>query len=71
MSKAAALFEGDYDSLDRVPENLTFYSDNFYTSDCSLIEDSYGLGLLKFYVWLVGVPGLCCYNGDALYCSAG
>ena len=70
--KAAALLEGDYDSLDRVPENLTFYSDTFlyfrlFTHRRQLrTGDSSGL-----YVGLVGVPGLCCYNGDALYCSAG
>ena len=48
--KAAALLEGDYDSLSTVPENLTFYSDTFYTSDCSLIEDSYGLGSPQVYM---------------------
>ena len=48
--KAAALLEGDYDTLDRVPENLTFYADTFYTSDCSLIEDSYGLETPQVYM---------------------
>ena len=48
--KAAALLEGDYDTLIEVPENLTFYSDTFYTADCSLIEDSYGLGSPQVYM---------------------
>ena len=48
--KAAALLEGDYDTLTEVPENLTFYSDTFYTADCSLIEDSYGLGSPQVYM---------------------
>lgn len=48
--KAAALLEGDFDALDTVPENLTFYADTFYTADCSLIEDSYGLGSPQVYM---------------------
>ena len=48
--KAAALLERDYDALTKVPENLTFYSDTFYTADCSLIEDSYGLGSPQVYM---------------------
>ena len=52
--KAAALLEGDYDSLDTVPDNLTFYSDTFYTADCSLIEDSYGLGSPQVYMSVIG-----------------
>ncbi|MBT6177598.1 MAG: hypothetical protein HOI23_10150 [Deltaproteobacteria bacterium] len=41
---ASVLLENDYDTIASVPENLTFYEDNFYTADCTLIQDSYGLG---------------------------
>ena len=61
--KAAALLEGDYDSLDTVPDNLTFYSDTFYTADCSLIEDSYGQGSPQVYMTLVGYPGCVATTG--------
>ena len=47
---AAVLLEGDYDALTAVPENLTFYEDNFYTADCTLIQDSYGLGSPQVYM---------------------
>lgn len=42
--QAAVLLEGDYDAINEVPENLTFYKDSFYTADCSLVSDSYGMG---------------------------
>lgn len=40
---AATLLEGDYDSISEVPEGLPFIQDDFYTSDCTLINDSSGL----------------------------
>ena len=47
---ASVLLEGDYDTISELPENLTFYEDNFYTSDCTLIQDSYGLGSPQVYM---------------------
>lgn len=47
---AAVLLEGDYDSISEVPTDLTFYKDNFYTADCTLIQDSYGLGSPQVYM---------------------
>jgi len=40
---AATFLESTYESLTAVPEGLTFSVDNFYTSDCTLINDSSGL----------------------------
>ncbi|MBT6179387.1 MAG: hypothetical protein HOI23_19240 [Deltaproteobacteria bacterium] len=47
---AAVLLESEYDNISEVPANLTFYKDNFYTADCTLIQDSYGLGSPQVYM---------------------
>ncbi len=47
--RAAALLEGNYDSIAQAPQELTFYEDSFYTADCSLISDT-GLGDPQFYM---------------------
>ena len=47
---ASVLLEGDYDAIAALPDNLTFYEDSFYTSDCTLIQDSYGLGTPQVYM---------------------
>ncbi len=41
---AAALLNDQYENVTTVPENLSFYSDDFYTESCDIIPDSYGLG---------------------------
>ena len=40
---AASLLEGDYSSIDAVPEGIIFAPDQYYTSDCTIINDSSGL----------------------------
>jgi len=40
---AASLLEGDYGSIETVPDGLIFAPDQFYTSDCTIINDSSGL----------------------------
>ena len=40
---SSTLLEGSYEELDSVPEGLTYFVDEFYTSDCTLINDSSGL----------------------------
>lgn len=40
---AATFIEETYGSLNAVPEGLSFAPDDFYTSDCTLINDSSGL----------------------------
>ena len=47
---AAVLLEGDYDAITQTPENLTYYQDSFYTSDCSLVGDSYGMGTPQVFM---------------------
>jgi len=41
---AAAMLESDYTTLNASPDGLTYYEESFYSADCTLIEDSYGLG---------------------------
>lgn len=40
---AAALLEADYAALDSVPEGIPFALDDYYTGDCTIINDSSGL----------------------------
>jgi len=40
---AAALLEGDYETLDAVPEGISFAPDAYYTDDCTIVNDSSGL----------------------------
>lgn len=40
---AAALLESDYDALDAVPDGIAFAPDNYYTDDCTIVNDSSGL----------------------------
>jgi hypothetical protein len=40
---AVSFLESSYDILTEVPEGLNFISDSFYSSDCTLINDSNGL----------------------------
>ena len=40
---SATLLESSYDSITEVPEGLVFVEDDYYTSDCTLINDSSGL----------------------------
>ena len=40
---SATLLEGSYEELDEAPEGLPYAEDNYYTSDCTLINDSSGL----------------------------
>ena len=40
---AASLLEGDYGNIETVPDGLIFAPDQFYTSDCTIINDSSGL----------------------------
>ena len=40
---AAVFFEEEYSSLSSVPENTPFVVDEYYTADCSFINDSSGL----------------------------
>ena len=47
---ASVLPEGDYDLITSTPENLTYYEDDFYTADCSLIEDSWGMGTPQVFM---------------------
>ena len=40
---AAVFMDDTYDSLTEVPEGVMYVEDNYYTPDCSLINDSSGL----------------------------
>ena len=40
---AATLLDSTYDEVDIIPEGIVFREDDFYTSDCTLINDSSGL----------------------------
>ena len=40
---AVTLLETSYEELESVPEGISFYEDDFYTSDCTFINDSSGL----------------------------
>ena len=40
---SATLLETSYDEIDTIPEGIIFVEDDFYTSDCTLINDSSGL----------------------------
>ena len=40
---STTLLEQSYEDLSAVPEGLTYFVDEFYTSDCTLINDSSGL----------------------------
>jgi hypothetical protein len=47
---ASVLPEVDYELITSIPENLTYYEDDFYTADCSLIEDSWGMGTPQVFL---------------------
>ena len=40
---AVSFLESTYETLTEIPDGLSFISDSFYTSDCTLINDSSGL----------------------------
>ncbi|MEL6349498.1 MAG: HmuY family protein [Myxococcota bacterium] len=40
---AVSFLESSYEDLDTVPDGLTFRQDDFYTDDCTIINDSSGL----------------------------
>jgi hypothetical protein len=40
---SVSLLEGDYDSLTEIPAGLSYVVDEFYSSDCVIINDSSGL----------------------------
>ena len=40
---AATFMESSYDELTEIPDGLTYGEDDYYTSDCTLINDSSGL----------------------------
>lgn len=40
---AAALLESDYDALTEVPDGLSYAQDDYYTGDCTIVNDSSGL----------------------------
>lgn len=40
---AAALLEGDYATLDAVPDGISYAPDSYYTDDCTIVNDSSGL----------------------------
>ena len=40
---AATLLDGNYDSVSEVPEDVSYVVDDYYTDDCTLINDSSGL----------------------------
>lgn len=40
---SATLLDGTYDDISEVPEGLIFIEDDYYTSDCTIINDSSGL----------------------------
>lgn len=40
---SVSLLESSYDAITSVPEGLTFIQDNFYTEDCTIINDSSGM----------------------------
>ncbi|MEQ1505902.1 MAG: HmuY family protein [Myxococcota bacterium] len=40
---AAPFLEKSYDELTEIPDDVTFAQDDYYTSDCTLINDSSGL----------------------------
>lgn len=40
---SASLLEADYASLTEIPEGLTYIPDDFYGSDCTIINDSSGM----------------------------
>ena len=70
--QAAVLLEGDYDLINEVPDNLTFYKDNFYTADCSLVSDSYGMGSPQVFMsnWW-SYSGLRCHHHGSIHHPAG
>lgn len=41
---SATFLEQSYESLSEVPEGLTFATDDYYTPDCTLISDAFGMG---------------------------
>ena len=47
---AAAMLEQSYDDLTAVPDGLQFYQDDYYTPDCSMIEDTFGMGSPQVYM---------------------
>ena len=40
---SVSFLEGSYEGVTEVPEGLTYLQDNFYTEDCTIINDSSGL----------------------------
>ena len=40
---SAVFMDDTYDSLTKIPDGVMYTEDNYYTSDCSLINDSSGL----------------------------
>ena len=47
---ASAMLERSYDDVSAVPEGLQYYEDDYYSPDCSMIEDSYGMGSPQVYL---------------------
>ncbi|MEC9464182.1 MAG: HmuY family protein [Myxococcota bacterium] len=47
---AAAMLEETYDGLTEVPVGLEYYLDDYYTPDCSMIEDTFGMGSPQLYM---------------------
>lgn len=40
---AAALLESDYDALETIPDGMVYVADDYYTDDCTIVNDSSGL----------------------------
>ena len=40
---AAAFLESSFEDLTEVPDGMTYYQDDYYTSDCTIVNDSSGL----------------------------
>lgn len=47
---AAAMLEQTYDDVAEVPQGLQYYQDAYYNPDCSMIQDSYGMGSPQVYL---------------------
>ncbi len=47
---ASAMLEQRYDDVTAIPEGLQYYEDDYYSPDCSMIEDSYGMGSPQVYL---------------------
>ncbi len=44
------MLEQSYDDVAVVPAGLQYYEDDYYSPDCSMIEDSYGMGTPQVYL---------------------